>query len=121
VQGSYLALERTLQSHAALEELAMQGHGLSSPPSIRYRGYLNDFANASIKNFIGGGIDSGQRALQVFMGDNILGDTPFAVIWRNGRLVQLNQNGVPEHTISDAIAATDDTMWYRVYKASDFH
>ena len=121
VQGSYLALERTLQSNAALEELALQGHGLSSPPSIRYRGYVNDFANASGKNYVGGGVSSGQRALQVFMGDNILGDTPFAVIWRNGKLVQLNQNGVPEMTLGNALAAADDTMWYRVYKASDFH
>ena len=107
--GSYLALEQTLQGNAALEELAVQGHGISGATSIRYRGWVNDIAGANGKvNYIGGGIDSGKNALSVFLGDNILGNTPFAVVWHNGKLVQLDENGQPVLALADAVAAADD-------------
>jgi hypothetical protein len=120
--GSYLALEQTLQGNAALEELAVQGHGLSGATSIRYRGYVNDIAaaaNGKVK-YTGGGVDSGKNALSVFLGNNILGNTPFGVVWHNGKLVQLDQSGQPVMALADAVAAADDAMWYRTYKASDF-
>ncbi|MGO9598865.1 MAG: hypothetical protein ACLP7Q_12825 [Isosphaeraceae bacterium] len=40
---TYLALETTLQNSPVLQELAVEGHGLNSPPSSRYNGYTNDF------------------------------------------------------------------------------
>ena len=39
----YLAVERALQSHATLQELAVQGHGLNTPPQTKYYGYTQDF------------------------------------------------------------------------------
>ena len=119
--GSYLAAERTLQGNAVLAELALQGVGLTAPPSIRYRGYTNDLAGADSKTkFIGGGIANGKNALAGFMADSIMGNTAFAVVWHNGKLVQLNQNGHPGLALTDAVTAIVDTIWNRVYKAADF-
>ena len=121
VQGSYLAVERTLHNNAALEELSVQGHGLTNPTSARYRGYTNDFANASAVKYVGGGLDNGTYATGAFFADNILGMTPFATVWRNGKLYQLNQNGAVEMPLATAIAAANNTGWYRTFKATDFH
>ena len=123
VQGSYLALERTLQTNAALEELAVQGHGLSSPPSGRYTGYINYFKNAdSQTKYFGGGTDNGLNALSTFFGDAIAANTPFAVVWHNGKLVQLDQNGTPiALSLASEIALVDDTLFNRTYKSTDFH
>jgi predicted lipoprotein with Yx(FWY)xxD motif len=119
--GSYQALEQTLQGNAALEELAVQGHGLSGANSIRYSGYANDIANANSKvKYTGGGLNNGKNALSAFLGGNILGNTPFAIVWHNGKLMQLDLNGQPVMALADAVAAADDAMWYRTYKASDF-
>ena len=123
VQGSYLALERTLQSNAALEELAVQGHGLTSPPSGRYTGYVGYFKKSdSQTKYWGSGTDYGQNALSVLFGDSIAACTPFAVVWHNGKLVQLDQNGAPvTNALGTEIAALNDTMYNRLYKAADFH
>lgn len=123
VQGSYLALERTLQTNAALEELAVQGHGLSSPPSGQYTGYINYFKSAdSQTKYYGGGTDNGVNALSTFFGDAIAANTPFAVVWHNGKLVQLDQNGAPiALSLANEIALVDDTLFNRTYKSTDFH
>jgi len=119
--GSYLAVERTLHGNAALEELALQGVGLSTGPALRYRGYTADLANASSVKYVGGGTDTGTNALGTFMGDSIMGNTAFAVIWHNGKLMQLKQNGQTGLAVSAAVTAIDDTMWNRTYKSTDFH
>ena len=117
----YLKVGQTMQSEPVLEERAVQGHGISGTSSIRYRGYVNDIAAAtgSVK-YTGGGVDTGRNALSVFPGDNIPGNTPFAVVWHNGKLVRLDENGDPVMTLANAVAAADDAMWNRTDKASDF-
>ncbi len=127
--GSYVPLERTLHDNAALEELAVQGFGLNNPPpaqgsntaSTRYGGYVNGFRNLSSVKYVGTGINSGKNALSVFMGENIMSFTPFAVIWLNGKLTQLSQNGQTGDTLANAIQATDDTLFNKVYAKTDFH
>ena len=37
-EASYLLLSTTLQGNPAMEELALQGHGVQNPPSARYKG-----------------------------------------------------------------------------------
>ena len=118
--GSYIPLERTLHCNAALEELALQGYGLTGKANTRYAGYLNDFSTASSVKYIGTGVDSGKNALSVFTAENVMSFTPFAVIWQNGRLVQLNQNGQVGDTLSNAIQAIDDTLFNKVYKKTMF-
>ena len=121
LQGSYIPVERTLHANAALEELATQGFGLTNPPASRYDGYVNDFKtlNTGVK-FIGGGVNNNASDTGVFMGENIMSFSPFAVIWRNGKLVQLNQNGQSADTLSNAIQAIDDTLYNRVYNSKSF-
>ena len=121
LNGSYLAVERTMQGNAALEELALQGVGLTGGSALRYRGYTGDLANGSTVKYVGGGIGNGTNALATFMSDSIMGNTAFAVIWHNGKLVQLKQNGQMGLAMSAAVTAIDDTMWNRTYKAADFH
>ena len=119
---TYLALEKTIQSNATLLELAWQGHGLNNPPSTRYAGYTNDYQNNvdTCTRYIGGGLNSGQNALTDFFDDNIMTHTPFPVVWQNGRLVQLNQNGDEENRLDQAVTAMDESMYYRVYIGADF-
>jgi hypothetical protein len=127
--GSFVPVERTLQSNAALEELAVQGFGLPVPPAgpgggteaSKYIGYYNGFRNLSSVNYVGTGINSGRRALESFMAENIMTFTPFAVLWVNGKLMQTNQNGELVDTLVNQIQAIDDTALNKVYKASDFH
>jgi hypothetical protein len=124
--GSYAALERTLHANAALEELAVQGTGLSATglsgkAAIRYRGLAGDTAGLSSVKYVGGGLNNGKNGLSTFLQQDVLGLTPFAIVWHNGKLVQLDQNGQLLLQVSDAAATMDDSMFYRVYKASDFH
>jgi hypothetical protein len=120
LQGSYLAAERTLQGNAALKELSLQGEGVSTGSALRYRGYTGDVAAAGTATYIGGGIDSGASATGTFMLDSIMGNTAFAVIWHNGKLMQLNQSGQVELSVGDSVAALDGAMWNRTYAATDF-
>ena len=123
--GAYVPMERALHDSADLEELAVQGFGLTNAPTsekIRYSGWINDISaqNRGV-NFIGGGVDNNTNALTTFMPENIMTFTPFAVIWQNGKLVQLNQNGQVGATLATAIQAAADTMFNRTYKKTDFH
>ena len=119
--GSYIPMERAMHNNAALEELAIQGFGLNGLGGTKYSGYLNDFKNASPVKYTGGGVNNNKNALSVFMGENVMSFTPFAVIWRGGKLVQLNQNGEVGDTLTNAIQAIDDTIFNKVYKKTDFH
>jgi hypothetical protein len=111
VHRSYVALERTLQTTPALAELAVQGEGLSDPPSARYDGYRNDFATTDTQtNYVGTEVNSGRNALSAYMVYNIMMDTPFALVWHNGALAQLNQNGTPVETVDGAAAIADASM-----------
>lgn len=119
---SYLTVGQTMQGNATLEELAMQGHGLNQPPDARYAGYTNDFQNNVDKTtrYIGGGLNNNRNAITDFFDDNLLSHMPFPVIYKDGTLVQLNQNGNPENSLTNAVASLDDSLFYRTYGASDF-
>ncbi len=118
----YLTLGHVLQSDATLEELALQGHGLNHPPSARYNGYTNDMQNNvdSHTLYVGGGVNTGERAIADFLDDSVLSHLPFPVIVRNGKLEQLNQNGAAENTLSAAVAALNASMFTQLYTAADF-
>ena len=119
---TYLQLEQTIQSDPTLEELGIQGHGLNNPPAARYFGYTNDFQNNvdTTTKYIGGGLNNNQNALTDFFDDNIISHAPFPVVWKNGKLIQLNQNGAAENTLTQAVTALNNTMFFRVYTSTDF-
>ena len=120
--AAYLTVEHTLQGNAQLEELAIQGHGLNKPPSSVYNGYTMDFQNNvdTTTLYVGGGLNNGKPAVQDFLDDNILSHMPFAVIVKNGNVVQLNQDGNPENLGVNAVKALDAAMHTRIYYAADF-
>ena len=120
--NAYIDIGRTLQSTPALEELAVQGHGLNNPPAVRYRGYTNDFQNNVDQTtlFVGGGLNFNEKAIADLFDDSIISHLPFPVVWQNGQLIQLNQNGANENTAEAGVVALDDTMFGRVYRATDF-
>ncbi len=118
----YLNIDATIRSSASLEELAVQGHGLNSPPSAKYNGYTNDFQNNSdnTTQYVGGGLDNGQKAITDFFDDVIMSHLLFPVVSQNGALEQLNQNAAREDTLTDVVKATNSAMFTRVFVASDF-
>jgi len=121
-EQTFLALESTLQNNPTLLELAVQGHGLNDPPASRYRGYTNDFQN-NVDNktlYVGGGLNNNDKAIAAFFDDNILSHAPFPVVWHNGKLIQLNQNGNFENTLKQQVVALNESMFYRVYTQYDF-
>jgi hypothetical protein len=119
---TYLQMEQTLQSNEALEELAVQGHGLNSPPSPIYDGYTEDFQNRTDGStyFVGGGSDNGELAIADFFDDDILTHAAFPVVWHNGVQEQLNQNGNFEDTLATVVMAANSMMFDQVLVASDF-
>jgi hypothetical protein len=118
----YLSVENSLQSNDSLSELAMQGHGLDGTGLARYAGYSKDFQNNGDKTilFIGGGLNNNTNAVANFFDDNILSNMPFAVVEHIGTATQLNENANAENTLTQALSALDDSMFYRTYSASDF-
>lgn len=121
-EHTYLMLGLTLQGTPNLYELGLQGHGLNHPPAVRYRGYTNDFQN-NVDNstlFIGGGMDNNEAAIPTLFDDVLLSHLPFPVVWQNGQLEQLNQNGDAEDTILDSVVGLDDYMFNRVLTSADF-
>lgn len=118
----YLAIENALRADAALEELAIQGHGLNDAPSIKYWGYTHDFQNNSDNRtyYVGGGAESGERAIATLLDDAIMSHLPFPTVFQNGRLVQLNQNGDAEDDLDEAVEAFNEAAYRRVYVAGDF-
>jgi len=121
-EQTYLNLETTIQSNPTLWELSVQGHGLNNPPSPRYRGYTNDFQNNADRTtlYVGGKLNNGRNALTDFFDDNIMTHVPFPTVWKNGQVVQLNQNADRENTLQQAVVAMDESMFYRFYVPSDF-
>ena len=121
-QASYLALEHTLQGNAALEQLAIQGHGLNGPPSTEYRGYTNDVQNNvdNTTKYVGGGLDQGKKAVADFFDDIIMTHTPFPVVFHNGRLEQYNQNGAAEDDLAPTIASLNAVAFRNVLVSADF-
>jgi len=121
-ETTYLEMEQTLQNDPTLEELAMQGQGLNTPPAPRYRGYTNDFQYHVDYTtvFLGSGLNNGRNALAKFFGDNVMSHAAFPVVWWNGQLVQLNQNGYLENYLADAVNALNNTMFYQVYTPANF-
>ena len=119
---NYLAIGNALQANAGLEELAIEGHGLNDAPQAKYRGYTEDFQNNSdtVTFYVGGGLNNGQKAVANFFDDNILTHLPFPTIEQNGTMEVLNQNGNAEDTLTAAVQAMNDTLFNRVYVASDF-
>jgi hypothetical protein len=119
---SYLSMEATVQGNASLEELSVQGHGLNNPPAPRYAGYTNDFQNNVDQTtlYIGGGLNNHGKAIADFFDDNVMSHAPFPVVWHNGVLVQLNQNGNRENKLSSAVTALNQTLFYRVLTSNDF-
>jgi hypothetical protein len=120
-EQGYLELGRALQSNDALEELALQGHGVTGAANAtRYSGIAGDTAGLSQVKYIGGGLDSGAYALGLFLQQNIMGDAPFAMTRENGKLVQLDQTGKAALAISNEVEAQDDALWYRFYTKTAF-
>ena len=118
----YLAVERYLQSDETLQELAIQGHGLNTPPQTKYYGYTQDFQNNVDTQtlFIGQGLDHNQNALTSFVDDVLITHASYAVVTQNGTLEQLNQNGNPEQVLSQAAGAFNDTFFLRTFRADEF-
>ena len=119
---SYIQMEHSLQGNAALEELALQGHGLNNSGRARYAGYTNDFQTGvdGTTTFNGGGLDNGQNALKNFFDDAVLGHGPFPTVVINGKLVQLNQNAAAEDGIAAAVKGLNRTIFTAIYDAADF-
>ena len=119
----YLTIGQTIQASPALDELFMQGHGLNNSGSARYAGYTNDFQNNTdnTTRFVGGGaLDNGAHAIPDFFDDVALSHIGFSVVAHNGQLIQLNQNGALETPLFTAVAALNDSLYYRVYTSVDF-
>ena len=118
----YLQLEHTIQGNEALEELALQGHGLNAPPAAKYDGFTNDFQN-TVDNrtlYVGGGVDNGETAIASLFDDTIMTHAPFPTVMHNGTLEQLNQNGADESSLATAVAGINQTAFGRVYVSADF-
>lgn len=118
----YLKLSETIRGNAQLTELAVQGHGLNSPPASRYSGYTTDFQNKTDGStfYVGGGLDTGQNAIAAFLDDVVLTHVPFATVLHNGVLTQLNQNGNFEQALTVAVGAFNEAAYTRVFVAGDF-
>jgi Ca2+-binding RTX toxin-like protein len=119
---TYTRMQATLQDNPILKELAIQGHGVNSPPSTKYDGFTTDFQNRTdgVTYYVGGGTENGTLAISSFFDDEILTHAPFATAEQNGTLEQTNQNGTIESSLAVAIAASNAVDFNRVYVASDF-
>ena len=119
---NYLAICNALQANPALEELAIEGHGLNDPPLAKYDGYTQNFQNNSdtVTYYVGGGLNQGQKAVASFFDDSIMTHLPFPTVEENGTEEVLNQNGNAEDTLVAAVQALNNTLFTRVYVASDF-
>ena len=121
-QQNYLAIQHVIELDGALHEIALQGHGLNSPPATRYRGYTNDFQNNVDQRtlYIGGGLTTGERAIADLFDDRTISHLLYPVVAQNGELIQLNQNGANENTLVAGIDALNQSMFSKLYLASDF-
>ncbi|GAC1342362.1 MAG: hypothetical protein NVSMB18_16260 [Acetobacteraceae bacterium] len=120
--STYLAMEQTLQGSEALKELAIQGHGLNHSPAAKYDGFTQHSQNRTDNKtyYVGGALDSGEKAIATFFDDVILSHASFPTVMHNGTLTQLNQNGNREDTVAAVVKAANDLMYSRVLVAADF-
>ena len=123
--ANYLAIGHALQGNAALEQLAIEGHGLNNPYVARateYYGYTNDFQNNvdGTTLYVGAGPDDGERAIADFFDDDIMTHLPFPVIMQNGEVTQLNQNGDAESTLNEAVEQMNDTLFGTLLTSANF-
>jgi hypothetical protein len=120
--NDYLAISYQIRADPVLQELAIQGHGLNSPPSAKYNGYTQDFQNNVDRTtlFIGGGLDNNQNALTDFFDDVVISHEPFPTVPEWNGLEQLNQNANNEDYVATATSGFNDAMFNRVYTAKDF-
>ncbi len=121
---SYQMLEKTIQQNETLDELGIQGHGLNSPPAVKYDGFTTDFQNRTdgTTYFVGGGPDNGALAISGFFDDDVLTHAPFPAAYNNGTLDQTNQNGnldIP--LLTNAMVAANQIMFNQVLVAGDFN
>jgi len=121
--ANYVDIERWIQANPLLQELGMQGHGLNSPSMLKYNGYTNDFQRNvdSSTKYVGGGTENGQNALRDFFDDVIMTHLVYQTVSQNGTIIQLNQNADNEGAVGVSLAETNDTLFRRVYVASDFN
>jgi hypothetical protein len=121
---TYYDLVQIIQANPQLEELGVQGHGLNDPPLPRYDGYTNDLQNNSAIDrsmlYVGPGADRGESAIQDFMDDAIMSHIIFPVVMRNGKLIQLNQDGDKEQTLTSAVNTVDRMMYGNLLTKKDF-
>jgi hypothetical protein len=119
---SYLQLGNTIMGNAQMEELGVQGHGLNNPPLPRYNGYTNDAQHTADKTtlYLGYGADHNEKAVTNFMDDAIMTHLVFPVVMKQGKLVQLNQDGDREESLVQAVNAIDRTMYGTALVASNF-
>ena len=118
----YLTFEQALQNNAALEELAVQGHGLTDPGSSKYDGFVNDF-QWSVDDttlFTGPGPLGGQAAIPVFFAINIMSYVENPTIVINGTVVQLDQNGQWGQDLDDAVEGLNLAISGEAYDAQDY-
>lgn len=120
--NDYLNISYVIRNDPVLQELAIQGHGLNSPPSAKYNGYTNDFQNNvdGMTLYVGGGLDNNQNALTDFFDDVVISHEPFPTVPEWGGLEQLNQNSNNEDWVGDSVGAFNDAMFNRVFTAADF-
>jgi hypothetical protein len=119
---TYLDIVQTIQANPTLEELGVQGHGLNNPPLARYNGYTNDAQHTADTStyYVGTGGDKNELAVTSFMDDAIMTHMIFPVVMKQGRLVQLNQDGDKEETLVNAVRLADRTMYGPLLAAKDF-
>ena len=89
---------------------------------MEYNGYTNDFQHNidSTTLFIGGGSDTGKRAIADYFDDATMTHVPFASVAQNEELTQFNQNSNAESTDAAAIVLMNATLFGSVMKASAF-
>ena len=115
-------MARTLQSNDALEELALQGHGVTGAANAtRVQRDLGRYRRPVPGQICRRRSQQRRLCAGAFLQQNIMGDAPFATTRENGRLVQLDQTGKPALAISDEVAAQDNTFWNKTYTKASFH
>lgn len=122
-EQSYVDLSRVLAQSPALHELGVQGHGLNGYKLARYTGYTNDAQHTTdtTTRFVGHGPDHNKAAVADFMDDAIMTHLIFPVVFQNGKLAQLNQDGDHEESLGAAAAAANYTLYgTHLLSAGDF-
>ena len=115
-------MEQTLRLNQTLEELAVQGHGLNGKVGAQYQGYTQGFQHRVDNKtlYVGSGLDHNQKAIADFFDDVVISHAPFPTVLHNGHLIQLNQNGNREETLSDVVIAANAVLFTMSLTPADF-